>query len=317
MKRNCVLLGFLMLSNFAFSQTNVLNTTGNVGIGTLSPSEKLEVSGNILISGSSNPFIQIAGGTSGTGGYFQGSKQAGSAAGYGAWVNHNAYWDGTNFIQPRGTLSSSLFSSNFHLGFIWQYAAAGGVNGAIIQPVERMRLNASGRLGLGTGSIISAKFHIVDAAQQLRLGYDDANYNAFTIGSNGSLTIASYGTNPNVSILNANVGIGTSLPSEKLSVKGKIRAQEVKVEMANWSDFVFANDYVLPSLQETEKHIKEKGHLPGIPSAAEVEKNGIELGDMNKKLLQKIEELTLYLIEKDKKIQAMEQRINKIEQNHK
>jgi hypothetical protein len=104
-----------------------------------------------------------------------------------------------------------------------------------------------------------------------------------------------------------NVGIGTSNPTEKLSVKGKIRAQEVKVEINNWPDFVFAKDYVLPTLQETEKHIKEKGHLPGIPSAAEVEKNGIELGDMNKKLLQKIEELTLYLIEmkKENKTQTL------------
>jgi hypothetical protein len=116
---------------------------------------------------------------------------------------------------------------------------------------------------------------------------------------------------------NGNVGIGTAVPKEKLSVNGKIRAHEVKVELANWPDFVFAKNYKLPSLRETEKHIKEKGHLPGIPSAAEVEKNGIELGDMNKKLLQKIEELTLYLIEKDKKIRVMEERLDRIERNQK
>jgi hypothetical protein len=104
-----------------------------------------------------------------------------------------------------------------------------------------------------------------------------------------------------------NVGIGTATPNEKLSVNGKIRAHEIKVELSGWSDFVFAKDYALPTLQETEKHIKDKGHLPGIPSAAEVEKNGIELGDMNKKLLQKIEELTLYMIEKDKEVQKIKQ----------
>lgn len=102
-----------------------------------------------------------------------------------------------------------------------------------------------------------------------------------------------------------NIGIGTLSPAEKLSVKGKIRAQEIKVELAGWADFVFAEDYKLPSLEETEKHIKEKGHLPGIPSAQEVKINGIELGDMNAKLLQKIEELTLYLIEKDKEIKKL------------
>lgn len=110
-----------------------------------------------------------------------------------------------------------------------------------------------------------------------------------------------------------NVGIGTTSPTEKLSVKGKIRAQEIKVETANWPDYVFAKDYQLPSLQETEQHIKNKGHLPGIPSAEEVKANGIDLGDMNTKLLQKIEELTLYLIEKNRKIEAMESRLKKLE----
>ncbi|SMC75327.1 hypothetical protein [Pedobacter africanus] len=96
------------------------------------------------------------------------------------------------------------------------------------------------------------------------------------------------------------VGIGTGdLRGYKLAVNGKIRAQEIKVEASPWPDYVFAKDYQLPTLQETEKHIKDKGHLPGIPSAAEVKANGIDLGEMNAKLLQKIEELTLHLIEKD------------------
>lgn len=99
------------------------------------------------------------------------------------------------------------------------------------------------------------------------------------------------------------VGIGTSdTKGYKLAVNGKIRAQEIKVESANWPDYVFSKSYSLTTLEETEKHIKEKGHLPGIPSAADVKSNGIDLGEMNAKLLQKIEELTLYLIEKDKQI---------------
>ncbi|MNY60919.1 hypothetical protein D3C86_1975370 [compost metagenome] len=63
-------------------------------------------------------------------------------------------------------------------------------------------------------------------------------------------------------------------------------------------------NYHLPSLQETEQHIKEKGHLPGIPSAEEVKNNGVDLGEMNAKLLQKIEELTLHLIEQNKQMQT-------------
>jgi len=109
---------------------------------------------------------------------------------------------------------------------------------------------------------------------------------------------------------NGYVGIGTVTPNEKLSVNGKIRAQEIKVETANWPDYVFKKDYQLPTLEETENQIKLNGHLPGIPSAAEVKANGIEVGEMNAKLLRKIEELTLHLILKDKEL-AKERSINK------
>jgi hypothetical protein len=111
-----------------------------------------------------------------------------------------------------------------------------------------------------------------------------------------------------------NVAIGTDNPQGyKLAVAGSMIAESVKVKLqGTWPDFVFAKNYVLPTLQETEKHIKEKGHLPGIPSAAEVEKNGIELGDMNKKLLQKIEELTLYLIEQEKKLETQSDIIKRL-----
>lgn len=104
---------------------------------------------------------------------------------------------------------------------------------------------------------------------------------------------------------NGNVGIGTTVPNSKLSVNGNIRAKEIKVEIANWPDYVFAKNYSFPSLFETEKHIKEKGYLPGMPSAKEAEANGINLGEMNAKLLQKIEELTLHLIRQQKEIETL------------
>ena len=101
------------------------------------------------------------------------------------------------------------------------------------------------------------------------------------------------------------VGIGTITPSEALSVKGKIRAQEIKVELTNWPDYVFADDYKKTSLEDLEKYIRLNKHLPEMPSAKEVEKNGIELGDINKKLLKQQEEFVLHLIEKDKEIKAL------------
>nr|WP_162989047.1 hypothetical protein [Pedobacter schmidteae] len=103
------------------------------------------------------------------------------------------------------------------------------------------------------------------------------------------------------------LGIGTTDPKGyRLAVNGKIRAQEIKVETSNWPDYVFAKNYQLSTLQETEKHIKEKGHLPGIPSAEDVKTNGIDLGEMNAKLLQKIEELTLHLIEMNSRLRVVE-----------
>ena len=103
-----------------------------------------------------------------------------------------------------------------------------------------------------------------------------------------------------------NVGIGTTKPDSELSVNGKIHTKEVKVNLVGWSDFVFYDDYKLPTLTEVETHIKENGHLKDIPSAKEVAKNGILLGEMDSKLLQKIEELTLYTIQQEKKIKVLE-----------
>ena len=106
------------------------------------------------------------------------------------------------------------------------------------------------------------------------------------------------------------VGIGTKNPgSWKLAVNGQIRAKEVKVE-TGWSDFVFKSNYVLPTLAEVEAYINEKGHLKDIPSAEEVEENGIFLGEMDSKLLRKIEELTLYIIEQNKRIENLEKKPN-------
>ncbi|WP_299257428.1 hypothetical protein [uncultured Aquimarina sp.] len=113
-----------------------------------------------------------------------------------------------------------------------------------------------------------------------------------------------------------NVGIGTTNPeSWRLAVNGKIRAKEIKVE-TGWSDFVFFDDYQLPTLQEVENHIKENGHLKDIPSAKEVEENGIFLGQMDSKLLQKIEELTLYTIAQEKKMNIQNAKIEKLEKEN-
>ncbi|MHC0444371.1 hypothetical protein ACWA1F_03125 [Flavobacterium sp. 3-218] len=106
---------------------------------------------------------------------------------------------------------------------------------------------------------------------------------------------------------NGNMGIGTINPQNKLDVNGTIHSKEVKVDMLNWSDFVFKKEYNLPTLKAVEKHIAEKGHLENIPSEKEVIERGINLGEINAKLLQKIEELTLYVIDQNKKIEKLQE----------
>jgi hypothetical protein len=110
--------------------------------------------------------------------------------------------------------------------------------------------------------------------------------------------------NPN----GGNVGIGTSDPgSYKLAVNGTIKAKEVIVDLTGWSDYVFADSYRLAPLSEVAAHIKARKHLPGIPSAAEVAAGGVSLGDMQARLLAKIEELTLHQIALEKRLATLEQ----------
>ena len=123
---------------------------------------------------------------------------------------------------------------------------------------------------------------------------------------------------------NGNVGIGVlngenysnsqiDLIDHKLTINGKVRAREVKVSLDNWPDYVFEEGYKLPTLTDVAIFISENNHLPNIPSADDVVKGGIYLGDMNSRLLQKIEELTLYTIQQEELISNQDSRLQKVE----
>ena len=134
----------------------------------------------------------------------------------------------------------------------------------------------------------------------------------FGTASGGTTNWAGYFSSGSVFISNdLRIGTTTQATGYDLSVNGKIACTEVLVQaLANWPDYVFAPDYDLMSLTSLEESINKNKHLPGIPSAAQVESDGIQLGDMQVRLLEKVEELTLHLINQDKQIRMLQEEIN-------
>nr|WP_315247365.1 tail fiber protein [uncultured Flavobacterium sp.] len=276
------------------TSTSVMQiTNGNVGIGTISPSAKFHVlgaNGSLLIDN------------------------------VGSGEN---YYNATNFQE-------------FQIGGI-----------------SKMRLNSAGNLGIGTNSPL-AKLHVnngdnsygtilANASEaefslytktlstngssevfKLGLKYLDNENNGFISfyrGGNVAGGFLGFSTNgqERIRISDAGfVGIGTSSPDSKLTVAGNIHAREVKVTMNAGAvpDYVFTNDYKLKSLEDVEAYIKKNSHLPEIPSAKEIEKNGLMLAEMNMSLLKKIEELTLYSIEQNKNNKELKRKVEKLEKEN-
>lgn len=134
---------------------------------------------------------------------------------------------------------------------------------------------------------------------------------------NGDLT--AWGTQPLlINPYGANVGIGTLNATQLLSVKGTILATKVKVSPAtnttDWPDYVFDSAYHLPALSEVEAYVKANKHLPDVPSAEAVVKEGVDLGEMQKLLLKKMEEMTLHMIAQERRLKLQEAKIQQLEQ---
>ena len=158
-------------------------------------------------------------------------------------------------------------------------------------------------------------YHTSPTANSYNIRLTQHSYDQTVLGSTtlGTIYINPLNGNNRHSVYyNDNVGIGTTNPQNKLDVNGTVHAKEVKVDMAGWADFVFGKEYQLPTLDEVEQHIREKGHLPNIPNTKEVTENGLSLGENQKLLLQKIEELTLYSIEQNKLIKQQQQQIERL-----
>jgi len=259
----------------AASQFFMHGVSGYVGIGTSSPVARFDVNGDFKA----------------TQGVFSISPASG-----GTFADFEAQFKAQYIINGGSLVAGNTFRRMFTL-------ADNSVSNIYSKPIFMMgiedrndmnRFRFSAETGGATNLKISTK-----SQQTIMNIYEDGNDNV-------TMTLPK---------ANSFLGIGTTSFTDgtdtyRFAVKGAIRADRVKV-YTTWADYVFEKNYVLPTLEEVEKHIQEKGHLKDIPSAKEVEKNGIELGDMNKKLLQKVEELTLYLIEMNKELQAVKSQLKK------
>ncbi len=268
---------------------------GNVGIGTFTPSEKLEVNGNIKLSNAS----QVISTNRGRLCFSQVTND---------W-NHAIYNNHQN-IDGEGVWDGMKF--NVFMGASFRVGNASGDK----PPITALYINSVGSVGIGMDNIHeNFKMHIKGGNGSWKGGLASGGTNAaVTIGElSGKATIGGHTADLNgwatllINPHGGNVGIGTSDPgSYKLAVEGIIGARGIDVKAGAWADFVFAPDYSLKSLKEVKNFIKQNGHLPDVPSEEEVLEEGINVSEMFKIQMQKIEELTLYIIELEEKVSKLE-----------
>jgi len=262
----------------------------------------------------------------------------------GQWHHIAAVYNGTDkFIYVDGTLDAtitnphggnSLGKSTTRFGFIGDGSEAGSYNanknnifyeGDISEvriwnrALDGAELDANKYPGAVTGSETGLfALYTFDSGQATDSGpngFDGGIFNGPVFNNSDGVAppptggTSVWSTNGSTIYYEAgNVAIGTqNVPSGyTLAIDGSLIAEEVRVEIStSWPDYVFEKDYDLPTLVELQGYIDENGHLPNIPSAKEVETQGIELGEMNRLLLEKIEELTLHVLELNKEIEKL------------
>lgn len=300
-----------------------VHSTGKVGIGTNTPSALLDVNGDFRL-GVAN------GGTA----YSIGFTRAGNAQLYGTTTAGLALGgDGTGIdavVLPNGNVGIGTTNPAYKLDI-----QNGSVN---IGKGANTAFRAGDYLSMGNMSFTNTPYIAFNAflttsditeGKNLVTPVYNAGSGLIIRGEGGGAGLhffqknynngtAPYDVNSFAEVLTltntGTVGIGTtSTGVHKLAVEGSIGARRVKVTQTGWADFVFNPDYKLLSLYEIEKYITTNKHLPEIPSASEVIKDGLDLGEMNKKLLQKVEELTLHLIQQRKDLDEALQKIKNLE----
>ncbi|WP_228720256.1 cell wall anchor protein [Chryseobacterium panacisoli] len=169
----------------------------------------------------------------------------------------------------------------------------------------------------GGSAIVSLAYNSTAANLEVNSTYAG---NGFRYGTYGDFNIENEITTPDFGAINfiTNKKVQLAIkPNGNALLQGKFEAKELKVTLTPTADFVFDENYNLPALENIEKHIKEKKHLPEIASAKEMEKEGVNVGEFQIKLLQKIEELTLYVIEQNKQLKKQAEEIEELKKSNK
>lgn len=298
MKKNFLLsLASILLSSFCIAQ--------NVGIGTNTPTHaKLEVDGAVgnvvgIFGNSTFPGLSLNYGYPELGfNYYFNSTFKAMAAGYASLIG----MDPTN-----GNLYFSNFNNN----------QAPGPFSDIAGYTERMTLKQNGRFGIGMinpnaqlsvarGTGVDGTAAFFGTTHVSHFNYGSAENTYIRGGKDNALIIIGDGTGQRIAIGSSTVANGFTL-----SVSGKVITEEVQIQLKTaWPDYVFRKNYSLIPLAELENFVQQHQHLPNIPSAADVEKNGLVVGDMQKRMMEKIEELTLYIIQQDKRIRELEKQVS-------
>jgi hypothetical protein len=276
--------------------TNIYNTnSGNVGIGVTTPNRKLTVNG------------MISSATNGQSGFHLYNNGANSEW----YIQQKSQTDGSFYITRFAATNSSDYLTITPAGYV-------GIGTA--SPTSKLTIAGAGNPNPNTGSEtdyvgLNLTFKGESQSQSFNLGsvkmvqpsgayVDNADMVFSTSIQNLSEKMRITGT--------GNVGIGTTNPDAKLSVNGTVHAREVRVNLNGWPDYVFHENYILPSLNEVKRYIENNHHLPEMPSASQVANDGLNLGEINKVLTKKVEELTLYLIDLNARLKKQQNEIRKL-----
>ncbi len=320
--------------------SHIVNTnSANVGIGTnaTAPAEKLHVAGNIQIgnAGPSTPgtyYINMPGGS--------GTVNSGNGRDLviiaGSSDNASAVRGGNLILRPGIPISPSTTYGNISLADNGGKVGIGTTSPLALLDIATSldATSAPGKLGIvlgrlqegsavGDGTFLGVRGYGTStttfagksfALEHNFYGVTNSSINFYRgSGTNGGFL--TFQTDTNIERMrittNGNVGIGTASPNQKLTVNGTIYGKEVKVDLSvPGPDYVFETDYNLLSLDEVETYINQNKHLPEVPSAKEMEQDGIKLSEMNMLLLKKVEELTLYLLKQNRTIEEQAHQIN-------